>query len=104
MLQEPTTVGPWNPIPTDNRSGQSIVALLALVGSKSMDVEELRRRTRLSPYAFRNLVEWLQWEYLVDIVSNLNGSEVQEKVELTEKGESVLISVLERTCELPELH
>jgi len=85
-------------------SGQSLVALLALVGTKRMDVESLRERTRLTPFAFGNLLRWLQREYLVDLVSNLEGSDVEEKVELTEKGEAVLVSMLEETCELPELH
>jgi len=83
-------------------SGQSLVTLLALVGTRRMDVESLRRRTKLTEHAFGSLLGWLQREYLVDIVSNLNGAEVEEKVELTEKGESVLVSMLETTCELPE--
>ena len=87
----------------DVASGQSLVALLALVGSKRLDVEALRARTKLTPAAFGTLLGWLQREYLVDVVSNLGGDVVEEKVELTEKGETVLIGLLERTCELPEL-
>ncbi len=85
-------------------SGQSLVALLALVGARRMNVEVLRGKISLNPHAFGNLIAWLQREYLVDIVSTLDGDLVEEKVELTEKGEAVLVSMLEKTCELPELH
>ena len=85
-------------------SGQSLVALLALVGAKRMEVEALRARIKLTPFAFGNLLGWLQREYLVDVVATLDGERVEEKVELTDKGESVLVSMLEQTCELPELH
>jgi len=84
-------------------SGQSLVTLLALVGTKRMDVETLREKTKLTHSAFGSLLGWLQREYLVDVVSTLNGDRVNEKVELTEKGEEALISMLEKTCELPEL-
>jgi len=76
---------------------------LALVGAKRMNVEALRGRINLSPHAFGNLLGWLQREYLVDVVSALDGDRVEEKVELTEQGEQVLVSMLEKTCELPEL-
>ncbi len=69
-----------------------------------MDLESLRARTRLSPVAFENLLGWLQREYLVDVVASLEGDAVAESVTLTEKGEAVLVSMLEITCELPELH
>ncbi len=85
-------------------SGQSLVALLALVGTKRMDLETLRRRTRISSPAFGRLLGWLQREYLVDVVSTLEGNTLDEGVVLTERGESVLLSMLEQTCELPELH
>ncbi len=85
-------------------SGQSLVALLALVGTKRMDLETLRGRTRLSSPAFGRLLGWLQREYLIDVVSTLEGSTLDEGVVLTERGESVLLSMLEQTCELPELH
>ncbi len=80
------------------------MALLALVGIRRMGVEALRLRTRLSPRAFDRLFSWLQREYLIDVVSALEGPRVEERVELTDKGEGVLISMLEKTCELPELH
>jgi hypothetical protein len=68
-----------------------------------MEVEALRSRIKLAPVAFSNLMGWLQREYLVDVVSALDGDHVEEKVELTDRGESVLVSILEQTCELPEL-
>ena len=103
MMQEsipmsPTATASWGPLP-----GQSLNALLALVGSKKMSVAALRTRMGLTPTAFASLLNWLQREYLVDVVSNHSGSKVEENVELTEKGEAFLVGVLERTCELPEL-
>lgn len=68
-----------------------------------MGADALRERTKLNPSAFRNLLGWLQREYLVDVVSGLSGDQIEERIELTEKGESVLLGMLERTCELPEL-
>lgn len=102
-MQEVATIGPRNSLPWDSLYGQSLVTLLALVGTKRMDAEALRKRTKLTPLAFGKLLEWLQREYLVDVVSRLEGGGVEEKFELTEKGEAVLVSMLERTCELPEL-
>ena len=103
MMQETTAISPRNSIPWDVLTGQSLVTLLALVGTKRMDVEALRVRTKLTPLAFGNLLEWLQQEYLVDVITSLEGHQVKEKVALTEKGESVLVGMLESTCELPEL-
>jgi hypothetical protein len=104
MMQETNTMGPVTTGPWDILSGQSLVALLALVGAKRMEVESLRTRIKLTPFAFGNLLGWLQREYLVDVVSTLDGERVEEKVGLTDKGESVLVSMLEQTCEQPELH
>lgn len=103
MLQEARTIGPINLGSWDILPGQSLVALLALVGAKRMGVEALRSRTKLTPPAFGSLLGWLQREYLVDVVSTLEGNQIEEKVELTDKGEGVLVSMLEKTCELPEL-
>jgi DNA-binding MarR family transcriptional regulator len=103
-MQETTTVGPWNAVPRDVLSGQSLVTLLALVGTKPIDVESLRERTKLAPIAFENLLARLQQEYLVDVVTSLEGDQVKESVMLTEKGEAALVNILEGTCELPELH
>jgi len=103
-MQKATTVGPRNAVPRDVLSGQSLVTLLALVGAKRVDVEALRERTKLTPITFQNLLGWLQREYLVDVVTSLEGDKVKENVTLTEKGEAALVSMLESTCELPELH
>lgn len=90
--------GPWDILP-----GQSLVALLALVGTRRMGVKALQIRTKLTPSAFGDLLGWLQREYLVDVVSTLEEDRVEERAGLTEKGEAVLVSMLEKTCELPEL-
>ena len=103
MMQEQSEVGPKSSSPWDLVPGQSLLTLLALVGSKQMYVEVLRESTRLTKAGFRNLLGWLQKEYLVDVVSTLSGDRVEEKVALTETGEEVLIRLLENTCELPEL-
>jgi len=103
LMQEATTVGPRNSVPWDLMSGQSLATLLALVGTKRMDVEALRERTKLTSLAFETLLGWLQQEYLVDVITSLDGDKVREDVGLTEKGEEALVSMLERTCELPEL-
>lgn len=103
-MQQQTSFRPAGDDLRDILSGQSLTALLALVGTKKMSVEDLRRRTRLSPPAFVNLLGWLQAEYLVDMVSTLEGTHIDERVELTERGEALLLGMLERTCELPELH
>ena len=63
----------------------------------------MRARTKLAPSAFRNSLRWLEREYLVDMVSSLDGDRISEKVELTDKGEELLVRMLEKTCELPEL-
>jgi len=102
-MQETTSMGPTGSAPWDVLPGQCLVTLLALVGTKRMDVEALRVRTKLTPVAFGSLLSWLQREYLVEVVSNLDGDRVEEKAQLTEHGEAVLVSMLEKTCELPEL-
>ncbi len=76
---------------------------MALVGSRRMNIEALRERTKMNSHAFGNLLSWLQREYLVDVVSTLEGDRVEEKVQLTDMGESVLVGMLEKMCELPEL-
>jgi hypothetical protein len=84
-------------------TNESLAALLALAGAKRLDVRELKVRTRLDPSGFIALLSWLQREYLVDVVSGLERNEVRERLELTDKGEQVLIGLLEKMCELPEL-
>jgi len=102
-MPEATSIGLRNPVPWDATFGQSLVTLLALVGTRRMDVEALRERTKLSHFAFQNLLGWLQREYLVDVITSLDGEKVKENVALTDRGEAALVSVLETTCELPEL-
>jgi hypothetical protein len=102
MMQETGTIGPTNPISGDMISGQGLLTLLALVGTKRMDTDTLRARMKLTPHAFRGLLSWLQREYLVDIISSLEGDHVEERVVLTEKGEEALVGMLEKTCELPD--
>ena len=65
-------------------------------------MDALREKSKLTPAAFASLLSWLQREYLIDVVSSLKGDLKEELVELTEKGEAVLVSMLERACELPE--
>jgi hypothetical protein len=103
MMQETRTIGPTNSVPWDFLSGQSLVTLLALVGTKQMSVEDLRRKTKLTPEAFESLLGWLQREYLIDLISTLEGNQVEEDAVLTDRGETLLVSMLEKTCELPEL-
>jgi hypothetical protein len=102
MMQETNIAVPANFPHGDEFPGQSLVALLALAGTKPMNVETLRGRVKLSPFAFGNLLDVLQREYLVDLVSTLEGERIEERVALTDKGESLLVSILEQTCELPE--
>jgi hypothetical protein len=83
--------------------GQSLVALLALVGSRRTTLQELRNKTKLTPVAFENLLGWLKREDMVEIVHSQEGGGFDERVAMTDSGESALISMLERTCELPEL-
>jgi hypothetical protein len=104
LMQGITTMGPAGSVPRDILPGQSLVTLLALVGKKRMDVEALRERTKLTPFAFESLLGWLQREYLLEIISSLEGDQVEEIVQLTEKGEAFLVNMLENTCELPEPH
>ena len=83
--------------------GQSLPILLALVASKKMDVEALRTRAILNPSAFADLMSWLKQEHLVEVATPPGEDKTRERVELSDRGEAVLVSFLERTCELPEL-
>lgn len=103
-MQTTRTIGPTASVAGDVLPNQSLVALLALVGARRMEVGALRARTKLTSAAFGSLLGWLQREYLVDVVSALEGDQIEEKAVLTEKGEAVLVGMLESTCELPELH
>jgi hypothetical protein len=77
-------------------------ALLALAGSRKLQVGALRSKMKLTPSGADALVSWLQREYLVDVVSSLDGTEVREALVLTDLGEKVLLGLLEQMCELPE--
>jgi hypothetical protein len=68
-----------------------------------MDIKALQQRTMLAPFAFGNLLGWLRRECLVEVVSSPEGEDVAENVQLTDRGETVLLGMLERTFELPEL-
>ena len=83
-------------------SAQGLAALLALAGSRQLDVAALRTRMRLDESGFNSMLDWLQREYLVDIVCRPGGGQAKETVELTDRGEAVLLGLLERMCELPE--
>lgn len=101
-MQEQASNGPTRAVQWDEMPGQSLAALLALVGTKRMGVDSLMVRARLTPTAFADLLNWLREERLVDLVSSPEEGQVRAKVELTDRGESVLLALLERTCELPE--
>jgi hypothetical protein len=104
MLQEARTVGPQaDNEPAAFLTSQGLTALLALAGSRRLGVDALGARMKLTGRGFSSLLSWLQREYLVDVVSSLEGEEVRETVKLTDRGERVLVALLERTCELPEL-
>ena len=104
MIQETQTMGPFGRISRGAlATSTSLTALLALAGSRKVEVAELQARMKLTPEGCEDLLSWLQREYLVDVVSSLQGNQVRETIRLTDKGERVLISLLERTCELPEL-
>jgi len=105
MMQEAHRIDPvLGSRPGVSLTGQSLSALLALAGSQRLGVEELRRRMKLTSQGFAALLSWLQREYLVDVVSRLDGQQVKETVVLTDVGEKVLVGLLEQMCELPELH
>ena len=106
MMQETQTIG----LSATTRSetgafltAKSLSALLALAGSKTRGIEELRRKMKLTREGFAVLLALLQREYLVDVVSRLDGYQVKVTVVLTDRGERVLLGLLEQMCELPEL-
>jgi hypothetical protein len=101
MMETPREIAPSMGAPL---TSQSFAALLALTGSRKMDIEGLRSRMKMTNDGFESLIYWLQREYFVDIVSTLEGDEIREVVELTTRGETVLVALLEQMCELPELH
>jgi len=103
MKQETQTIGPirnWGS--GTYLTSKGLAALLALAGSGRRNAAELRAKTGLTAAGFDSLLTWLQREYLVDLVSTLQEDSLVETVELTERGEQVLVSLLEQMCELPE--
>ncbi|HZW84850.1 MAG TPA: hypothetical protein VFE91_02975 [Nitrososphaerales archaeon] len=104
-MQETQTIDPSaNSPPGVFLTSQSLSALLALAGARKLGVEELRKRMKLSSPGFGTLLSWLHHEYLVDLVSTLEGYQVRQTVVLTDEGERVLVALLEQMCELPEFH
>jgi len=76
--------------------------LLALISSDGVEASSLRVRLNVADQEYRSLLNALQRQYLVDVVSGLDGNAVHETLRLTEYGEDVLTRLMERTCELPE--
>ena len=103
MMQNARTLAPCL-VPHGGISAQGLAALLALAGSRQLDVAALRGRMRLDEPGFVSMLDWLQREYLVEVVCHPEGGQAKETVELTDRGESVLLGLLERMCELPEFH
>ena len=103
MIQEILTRAPSRKLSGTLATSTSLTALLALAGSRRLEVAELQARMKLTAEGCEELLSWLQREYLVDVVSSLQGNVVNETIQLTDKGERILIGLLEQTCELPEL-
>jgi hypothetical protein len=76
--------------------------LLALVSSNGIEPETLQRKLNVTIQEFRFLLNVLQRQRLVDLVSTLNGDTVRHTLRLTGDGEAVLTGIMERTFELPE--
>jgi hypothetical protein len=75
---------------------------MALAASRELDVEVLKSKTKLSEKGFLVFVSWLQSERLVDTISNQHGLRAKESLILTERGNKLLMALLEGMCELPE--
>lgn len=76
--------------------------LLALISSEGIEANSLRRKLNIEDQEYQSLVNALQRQYLVDVVSGLDGNVVHETLRLTEYGEDVLTRLMEKTYELPE--
>lgn len=76
--------------------------MLALVSSDGTEAQELKRRLGITDDEYKPLMDELQQQYLVDVVSQLKGDRVSESLRLTESGHSVLTGIMERMCELPD--
>ncbi len=76
--------------------------LLALISSDGVESSSLRGKLGVDDQEYRSLLDALQRQYLVDVVSGLDGDAVNETLRLTDYGEEVLTRLMERTFELPE--
>ncbi|MDV3244897.1 MAG: hypothetical protein LYZ66_06995 [Nitrososphaerales archaeon] len=85
-------------------SDSNFAPLFIIAGSKRVDLGSLKERLGLSEDGARMLIEELQKGYLVDVFSQLEGDAVVETLRLTDLGTSALQAMMERMCELPELH
>lgn len=105
MMQEQIEYGHYGEADSGiSMTSEGLAALLALAGSRRLGAEELRRRMKLPSQGFGSLLSWLQREYLVDLVSSLEDRRVSSSIVLTDRGERVLLGLLENMCELPEFH
>lgn len=80
---------------------QSFAVMLALA-RKPLTSGELRASLGVGASEYGELLEGLHRDYLVDVVSQLEGNQVRETLRLTDEGELALLRTLERMCELPE--
>jgi len=91
---------------TEASSGRAVsgwgFAILFALAVKPISARDLEARLGLSPSLREALVDELQEDYLVDVVSQLDGEQIRETLKLTEKGMSLLFWALEHTNELPE--
>lgn len=76
--------------------------LLALVSTEGAERESLKRKLKVTDSEYDSALSALQREYLVDVVSGLDGNRIRETLRLTDYGQSVLTRIMESTFELPE--
>lgn len=92
-------------VPQRNRTAiplEGVKMLLKLYGSKQMEFTQVMRHMGMCNAEFSKLVSELQREYLVDVVTYLDGRYVKECLSLTERGERIIYEIMEKTYELPE--
>lgn len=77
----------------------AVLLLLKLYPDKSI---EISGSSGLADQKTRRLLEYLQQEYYIDIVTSLKGARVTESVILTERGKRFLLRTLQSMFELPE--
>ena len=73
-MQETSSPARQRTDPGEPTTTQSLIVLLALAGSKKTEVENLKRRMKLSSSGFENMLNWLQKRSLVDVISSLEGT------------------------------